>query len=217
MSKLVIVDDFYRDFDAVLRRLARARFVVRNGYVGKVSTSRVGRIERAAARRLGGLLGGRIEWDWKAGAGTFRTLTHAEVVATGQQIAIHADSTRWACLIYLNREQDCQGGTAFYRHRATGLDGFDNVPRARQVAARLGLSWHALRVLIGLDCLDESKWQLVDRIAMKPNRALLYDGRRFHSHWLDLPRMKRSRLVRSTQSFFTHMVPELARPIWGKR
>ncbi len=35
---------------------------------------------------------------------------------------IHIDNCHWSCLLYLTPDEFCQGGTEFYRHKATNME-----------------------------------------------------------------------------------------------
>ena len=83
--------------------------------------------------------------------------------------AIHSD-LGWgthAMVLYLC---DGPGGTAFWRHRATGLDTL--------LPGQLD-EWRLVRG----DWNDANAWDQTDLVDLKFNRALIYEGSRFHSRW----------------------------------
>ena len=92
------------------------------------------------------------------------------------------DMLNAAAVIYLNDNEECAGGTAFYRHKETGLDivqrnselnsTYDNYPQKRKDYG---------------DLITESneEWELIDIIEMKSNRAIFYPSNVFHSPYIN--------------------------------
>lgn len=83
--------------------------------------------------------------------------------------AIHSDMG-WgthAAVVYLS---EGEGGTAFWRHRATG-------------AHRIDPGDVALWELVRDDWNRAEAWEQVDCVPMKFNRAAIYEGALFHSRW----------------------------------
>lgn len=83
--------------------------------------------------------------------------------------AIHSDlgwGTR-ALVLYLS---DGDSGTAFWRHRATG-------------AHCINVGDHELLEQVQGDWNRPEAWEQVDCCKTKFNRAVIYDGLRFHSRW----------------------------------
>jgi hypothetical protein len=81
--------------------------------------------------------------------------------------AVHSD-LGWgthALVLYLC---DGPGGTAFWRHKATG-------------AERIDVGDTALMQAIGSDWDDESKWDMTGLCPLKRNRAVIYESALFHS------------------------------------
>ena len=85
--------------------------------------------------------------------------------------AIHTD-VGWgthAMVLYLNDDPN-YGGTAFWRHIESGKE---------------RLSPHDLMTYVKVrkDWEDSSKWQMVDAVQMKANRAVIYESELFHSRY----------------------------------
>lgn len=87
--------------------------------------------------------------------------------------APHADINYLAALIYLNTPEECFGGTAFYRNRKTGL------AYSRYTSADSP-------VLNKNEFLTESNedWEFIDLIEMRYNRFVLYRGNIFHNAYI---------------------------------
>lgn len=93
---------------------------------------------------------------------------------------IHVDRSHWSGILYLSREQDCTGGTEFYRHRRTGLDRWPITPHE---LAQSGFSTleDLRRDLVERDSNDLTQWELTMRIPMRFNRLLLMRPWFWHS------------------------------------
>jgi len=98
-------------------------------------------------------------------------------------IDIHSDLTvdgaEWASVLYMSTpEQDAAhlSGTAFFRHKETGLRSMGPIPLMKQA----GLSNDIIEQ-IHKDGSDETKWKLEGFVSMKSNRLVLYPCSVFHS------------------------------------
>jgi hypothetical protein len=85
---------------------------------------------------------------------------------------IHVDPSFWSGILYLNRPEDCQGGTEFYRHIPTGTDG---VPTTTEGINAIGYASYAEmnEQILHKDALDRSKWELAMTVPMRFNRLVL--------------------------------------------
>ncbi len=94
--------------------------------------------------------------------------------------SIHSDNCHgdFAAVLYLNPPEQCRGGTAFWRHKATGLTGF-NESQIRQK----GKSPAKALAQIEKDWNDDSKWEQTGAAEMKFNRLIIYSSKDFHSRW----------------------------------
>lgn len=70
----------------------------------------------------------------------------------------------YSMMLYLNREDDCQGGTELLTHIATG-DTYGNEENAEQAAA---------------DQNNSEVWEVAGLCEMVPNRAFLFEAHLFH-------------------------------------
>lgn len=103
----------------------------------------------------------------------------------------HADHCYAAGMIYLNTPEQCSGGTAFYRHRATGFEWLPTtyLDHHRAAADRLGISIETLDERLKAEPTatgqyitgTNDEWELIDSIDMRNNRFVVYTGNLFHS------------------------------------
>jgi hypothetical protein len=109
-------------------------------------------------------------------------------------------------MVYLNPADSCSGGTGLYRHRPTGLERIPIMPDTsiRQLADQLELSDEFLASPEGYENFQNSMifnplfacrrntyindgneyWELLKLIDMQPNRLMMFDGRCFHSQYI---------------------------------
>lgn len=81
---------------------------------------------------------------------------------------VHSDLSmgRMSLQLYLNREEDCKGGTSFLSHRATGI------------AYNPGM--HQFSDIVVADQNMREAWDIREMANMKPNRAVIFDAARLH-------------------------------------
>jgi len=77
-----------------------------------------------------------------------------------------ADMGTHSCMLYLNRREDCTGGTSFISHVDEGMPyGPENDEQYKV--------WQD-------DFNTESRWNIDEIATMKPNRAVMFDADRMH-------------------------------------
>jgi hypothetical protein len=81
---------------------------------------------------------------------------------------VHTDLSmgKLAFMLYLNRKDDCLGGTSFVAHKRTGM-------KSHPVNNYQVKIWEA-------DYSDLDKWQILDVCEMRPNRGLVFDASLMH-------------------------------------
>jgi hypothetical protein len=171
-NRVVIVDDFYANPDAVRTRALASAYanIEPTDYPG--FASRLVLAADALKRVFSELLGtdlyiDKLRFTW----GGFRSIT----VDTGSRPKVHADTAiDWAGMVYLTPGLPPSAGTALYRHRASG---FMSPPTDRQARA-LGYADASEfeDQIIHPDKADLSKWEEVGRIAPVYNRLVLFRG-----------------------------------------
>lgn len=81
---------------------------------------------------------------------------------------VHSDASMGthSLMLYLSREEDCQGGTSFLSHRATGIAYNPEHPAAVDMVVK--------------DQNNAEAWDIRDLAEMRPNRAVIFDAARLH-------------------------------------
>ncbi|WP_406316701.1 DUF6445 family protein [Streptosporangium sp. NBC_01639] len=207
-SMLIIVDDFYPKPDVVRRGALKSDYanISSTDYPGW--QSRVSLQADAIKRAFSDLIGADIYVDssrftW----GGFRFITEE----SGRSIKVHADtSIDWAAMVYLTPDADMGAGTAFFRHRKTGLEG----PPTDREARALGYVDAAEfeDKVIRPDMADLSKWEMTGHVGPAYNRLILFRGCAFYHAPLGGSGDDKES-ARLTHNFFFNEIPHEDRPV----
>lgn len=94
---------------------------------------------------------------------------------------VHSDGicAQFATVLYLNPPQQCNGGTAFWKHKTLGLD---RLPAAEELGAE-GKDPEAFYAEMSTDWKNLPLWERIGFIAMKWNRLVTYPTCLFHSRY----------------------------------
>lgn len=171
-SKVIIVDDFYRNPEKVRAQALTSDYadIAATDYPGYASRLR---LETETLQRLfGSLVSSELNVDktrftW----GGFRFITEE----SGKHPKMHADvATDWAGMVYLTPDAPMSAGTAFFRHKETGFE----APPTEREARALGYSDASEfdDKVIRRDKADPSKWEQIARIEPLYNRLILFRG-----------------------------------------
>lgn len=94
--------------------------------------------------------------------------------------SVHVDQSDWTGLIYLNKPEDCHGGTSFYQHIETGLDQVPDEEKIREMGFENREDF--VKKFVAEEGKDFSKWRRLARVGMKSNRMVLFRaGDMFHA------------------------------------
>lgn len=90
---------------------------------------------------------------------------------------VHADNScaSMAAVLYLNPPEQCQGGTAFWKHKATGWESMPTEQQLKDAGMTLeeiAADWH-----------KEDAWEMTTLAGMRFNRLITYPTTMFHSRW----------------------------------
>lgn len=167
-TSMIIVDDFLDNAQALREASLRLTYPPQEGmFPGRNSVERID-IE-GLAQQISRLVGEPLEAMPPPQAHAKSRITLA---ADRGKAKVHVDAAHWSGILYLSRPQDCQGGTEFFRHRATNTD---RAPYDDREAEVLGYSSAKVMVdeILERDGTDDSKWEMTQRVPMRFNRLLL--------------------------------------------
>ena len=170
-----IIDAIYENPDQIVAMAKSMNYSPSNmgAYPGCNATQRI--IEPFPKSVFEKIKGSAIEIKNNYAYGVFRTAQLNDTYKT----CIHFDPSRWGGIIYLNRTAPVDNGTAFWRHKKTGLTQFphDNWNKYGFISAH-----DAWNTLINIDGLDPEKWEQHQFVKGEFNRLLVLDSAHFHSH-----------------------------------
>ncbi|MEM7169751.1 MAG: DUF6445 family protein [Pseudomonadota bacterium] len=176
-KSFVMLDDFYPDPDRVRRLALEDDFPPVEGQItfpGRNSRKKF--LIQGLDQVVSQVLGEPVTAADRPGAfhGHFRITQEGQ----SSRYDVHADPTYmwWVGLVYLNLPGQCQGGTAFFRHRA--LDS-DRVPLHKEDLERVGVG--SVAELLQRDGKDQNAWEHLMTVPMRYNRAVLYRPWMWHT------------------------------------
>lgn len=191
-KSLTLFDDYLAKPDIFLRESERLDYSP-SGSSGSTLISARSRHALAFVRGLEKHTGIVLDWNWKHGSGTYRTTTQKAVAKGGTQFLAHSDFLYdYISILYLSPPTECHGGTGFYRHKETGLEGFHDLRALESVITERNWTLMQLAEKLQADGRTPSKWTALDRVQMKFNRLVFFDARLFHSHILDFGQVRKS-------------------------
>ena len=171
-----VIDDFLDDPDAVRRRALQLDYQVEGRFPGRNSTEKIiiPGLEQIVSQLVHASL--CAPWD--------ESFSHCNVrlslASDDRPGRIHIDQSHWSGILYLTRNEDCQGGTEFFRHLPTGTD---RVPMTPDQLRSTGYdSYEALqKEILDRDALDRSKWERTMTVPMRYNRLILLQPQYWHT------------------------------------
>ncbi len=205
--QMVIVDNFYQYQDDVLQTALDLPYTDRFEIVGNFPGVRASlSLEtHQLIETLGALWGCPLYPFFSPQPVVFQGIRTQNYRLNVGQRQPHIDQDITA-MVYLNPANSCTGGTGLYRHRPTGLERVPILPdfTIRQIADQLELSDEFFRSPEGYEnfqnsmifnplfsCRENSYindgneyWELLKLIDMRPNRLIMFDGRCFHSQYI---------------------------------
>jgi len=163
-----IIDDFYSDVDAVREFALQQEFSVRGNYPGpRTKTFLNDSMKETIQSIVKPFYGNVTYWSEEQYTGAYQYTTSRD------RSWIHADqTTKWAAVCYLTPDAPLSSGTGLFKHKPTGLY---TAPRNED-----GTYDKELLAKIYKDSQDMTKWELVDRLANRYNRLVMYRGDNFH-------------------------------------
>ena len=158
-TNVIITEDFYLNVDEVRSFALSQEFSQKGNYPGSRTNSFLNdSIKEIIQNILRPISGNVTRWNDSAGlTGSF------ELATATNRSWMHTDEyNSWAGVCYLTPDAPLSGGTGLFMYKKTGSiyeDGTD----------------------YSSDTQDMTKWELVDRIANRYNRLVLYRSNMYHT------------------------------------
>lgn len=87
---------------------------------------------------------------------------------------------KWTGLLFLNRPEQCFGGTAFWRHKKFGWEAGPNLGQVVDAGFKNSSEYCAFMAKEGF---REDQWEMIDYVPMAFNRLVLFRSAQFHSRY----------------------------------
>lgn len=180
MQRITIIDDFYPNPKTIARKAAKMEFVEPEDVTGWRTTS--GYFPSNIVELIESRSGFKVDYIQKPQGTPHDNGTFFHTFAKGKKREIpgvHWDTPldQLICMVYLSEGIPTQCGTSFYRHRPTGLE---TAPFAKD-AKKLGYQTQELRHLLNRHSRQKSKFEEVDRVGYRFNRAIIFPAKRLHA------------------------------------
>lgn len=161
-TNVIVVDDFYTNAEKTREFILQQEFTVRGNYPGFRTKSYA---TEDIKQYFEDIIGKKISWfqikdDTYNGCFQYTT--------KDMDSWVHRDVTDWAGVIYLTPDAPPDAGTAFFRHKETGLE-MVTKDTSKEDEEKMDN-----------DSNDMSKWEMIDFVGNKFNRLILFRGDRSH-------------------------------------
>jgi hypothetical protein len=180
MKNIVVIDNFYRNPEAVRRyALNKVSYISNENLPEKFpgtesqqsfySADVISKMEQAIGERI-------VAEPAQYSFGVFaKTYAKDEKKKT-----IHVDGSDWTALLYLSRPEDCQGGTSFYEDKSLG---WNQIPDIETLNQRGFESVEDFKnTYLKAMGQEYSNWKVSTRVGMKFNRMVIFRaGALFHA------------------------------------
>lgn len=177
MLSYLVVDDFLANPDEVRNDALQMDYVpnpTKYNFPGRNSVDR--RIISGLTNDVCDLVNEPLQVAQGTAHGKFR----ATFAGDEGKANVHVDNAHWSGILYLSRPEDCQGGTDFFRHRATNTERAPIYPEDLQ---KMGLEnyqefWDKYFVPA---TNEPSQWEHILRLPMRYNRLILFRPWLYHN------------------------------------
>ena len=161
-TNIIVVDDFYTGAEGVRKFILTQDFTIKGNYPGLRTKSYATEDLKQYFERLIGKKICYFKTDEDSYNGCFQYTTK------DMRSWVHRDCTDWAGIIYLTPDAPPESGTAFFKHKETGLE-LVGPDTPKEIADKMDV-----------DSNNMSKWEMVDMVGNKFNRLVLFRGKRLH-------------------------------------
>ena len=167
---LAVVDDFYKDPDAIRELALGFEYFPSGNHKGKRTQVRM--ILDGTKEAIEEIMGRRIT-GWNYGYnGVFQYCTAED------PLVYHCDSQTYAAVVFLTPDAPPETGTSFFRSRKNGVW---RAPTPED-EARTGKDGNTLLYeMFEGNFYDKTRWDLVDKIGNRYNRLAIWDAQLVHA------------------------------------
>jgi hypothetical protein len=164
-KRIFIVDNFYKDPDAVREFALQQEFFDDPGYIGRRTRQQF--FLPGTKEAFEDIMGEKItKWEEHGMNGRFQHNW------AGEKLVYHCDAQKWAAMIYLSPDAPPECGTTMWRHKKTKIHHNEQI------------DWEGgqgLEVFSQRTFLDRTPYEPVDVCGNIYNRLVIFDGGCIHS------------------------------------
>jgi hypothetical protein len=164
-KRIFIVDNFYKDPDAVREFALQQEFFDDPGYIGRRTRQQF--FLPGTKEAFEDIMGEKItKWEEHGMNGRFQHNW------AGEKLVYHCDEQKWAAMIYLSPDAPPECGTTMWRHKKTKIHHNEQI------------NWEGgqgLEVFSQRTFLDRTPYEPVDVCGNIYNRLVIFDGGCIHS------------------------------------
>ncbi len=160
-TNIIVIDNFYTNVQGTRDFILSTDFRVKGNFPGARTKSYA---TESLKKYFEQIIGKKINFEIRPDTynGAFQYTTKE------MKSWIHRDMTDWGGVLYLTPNAPLDAGTAFFKHKATGLE---------EVSSSTPVE---IKKQMDSDGSDMSKWEMVDYVGNKYNRLILFRGTRSH-------------------------------------
>ncbi len=160
-KNIIIIDNFYNDIDDVRIMALQQDYNVEGNYPGLRTKSFANEnIKLIFEKYIGKKI---INWPNEYN-GSYQYTTEK------MDSWVHRDQTVWAGIIYLTPGAPLLSGTAFFKHKRTGIENLEEYNNSNK----------DIQKELDNDSQNMNKWEMIDYVGNKYNRLVLFQGSRNH-------------------------------------
>ena len=160
-KNIIIIDNFYNDIDDVRIMALQQDYNVEGNYPGLRTKSFANEnIKLMFEKYIGKKI---INWPNEYN-GSYQYTTEK------MDSWVHRDQTVWAGIIYLTPGAPLLSGTAFFKHKRTGIENLEEYNNSKK----------DIQKELDNDSQNMNKWEMIDYVGNKYNRLVLFQGSRNH-------------------------------------
>ncbi len=177
LPSLIIVDDFLSDPHGFRRQALALDYDParkKGNYPGLMSGQAlpIAGLDAAVSARVGVKL--------QAAAGTMHQYCRLTLKGDTGRSGVHIDPAYYSGILYLNLPDQCRGGTDFFRHKPTGLEGVPTTDMALAATGYTDIN-RLIEEVVNADTLKPARWERTMTVPMRFNRLILFSPWLFHN------------------------------------
>ncbi len=177
LPSLLIIDDFLKNPERARSDALKLDFNAKSGrgnYAGRTSDKPL------EINHLCDSVSKRLNAPVRPANGTLHGHCRITLKRDRGRTGVHIDPCDYSGILFLNLPEQCRGGTDFFMHRRTRLDG---IPRQTTEILKAGYDSadSLIQNVVNKDTFHAERWLRTMRVPMRFNRLILFSPWLFHN------------------------------------